>query len=187
MPEVFALDGERTRREAVIVHSLLRQIPGVNHLAIHKLYAAGLASLDMMFLADPDSLSSTAGIDATLASRIVDGFLTYRRETRDAAAGAGRVTERDRLVTLVAELRQLHEKHEQVATAWSEDAVDAKRKLRQARVEGFLQVKVLLARLGELDRLGELEPLSFQRRIERVEAFLRETGTERSRSSVQGS
>ena len=187
MPEVFALDGERTRREAVIVHALLRRIPGVNHLAIHKLYAAGLANLDMMFLADPDSLSSTTRIDATLASRIVDGFLTYRRETRDAAPGVGRATERDRLVTLVAELRQLHEKHEQVASAWSEDAVDAKRKLRQARVEGFLRMKVLLARLGELDRLGELESLPFQRRIERVEAYLRETGTERSRSSVQSS
>jgi DNA repair protein RadA len=187
MPEVFALDGERTRRETVIVHSLLRQIPGVHHLAIHKLYAAGLANLDMMFLADPDAISSTTGIDATLASRIVDRFQTYRRETRDVAPGVGRETERDRLAALIAELRQLHERHEQVASGWSEAAIDTKRKLRQARIEGFMQVKVLLARLGELDRLGELEPLPFQRRIERVEDYLRETGTERSRSSVQGS
>src|SRR5262245_38204274 len=39
MPDVFALEGEQGRREAVIVHSLLRQIPGVSHLAMQRVYA----------------------------------------------------------------------------------------------------------------------------------------------------
>jgi hypothetical protein len=176
MPDVFALEGEQGRREAVIVHSLLRQIPGVSHLAMQRVYAAGLANLDMMLLAKPDAIMSTTGIDRELASTIVDKFQAYRRETREAQQGASREIERDRLAGLAAELRRLHEHHEQAASAWGAGAAENKKKLRHARNEAFMQVKVLLARLGELERLRELETMSFQSRIDRLEAYLREAG-----------
>jgi hypothetical protein len=175
MPDVFALEAEQNRREAIIVHSLLCQIPGVSHLAVHKIYAAGLANLDMMLVAKTDAIASVTGIDPELASRIVDKFQAYRRETRNAAAGS-RETERNRLANLALELRRLHEEYEQSAAAWSESAAKSKKSLRQARGDVFLQIKVILARLGELDRLGELETLPFRRRIERIEIYLRETG-----------
>src|SRR5258705_128220 len=174
MPDVFALEGEQGRREAVIVHALLRQIPEVSHLALQRVYAAGLANLDVMLLAEADGIASTTGIDRALASRIVDKFQTYRRETREANAGAGRDKERDRLAGLAADLRRVHESHEQAASGWTADAAETKKKLRHARNEVFMQVKVLLDRLGELDRLRDLETLSFQSRIDRLEAFLRE-------------
>jgi hypothetical protein len=177
MPDVFALEGEQNRREAVIVHSLLRQIPDVSHLAMQRVYAAGLANLDMMLLAEADSIASTTGIDLGLASRIVDKFKTYRRETREAGSSAGREAERDRLAGLAVDLRRLHESHEKAASGWTDDATETKKKLRHARNEIFMQVKVLLARLGELDRLRELETMSFQGRIDRLEAYLRENGT----------
>jgi hypothetical protein len=177
MPDVFALEGEQGRREAVIVHALLRQIPGVSHLAMGRLYAAGLANLDMMLLAKPDAIVSTTGIDHEIASSIVDKFQTYRKETRDAQQSVGREKERDRLAGLAVDLRRLHEHHERAASGWSDDAVDTKKKLRHARNEVFMQVKVLLARLGELDRVRELETMSFQSRIDRLDAYLRENGT----------
>jgi hypothetical protein len=177
MPDVFALEGEQGRREAVIVHALLRQIPEVSHLAMQRLYAAGLANLDMMLLAKADALTSIAGVETVIASRIVDKFASYRRETRDASAGANREKERERLTALAAELRRLHKSHEQAAAGWGDDATEAKKKLRHARNEAFMQVKVLLARLGELDRLRELETMSFQSRIDRLEAYLLENGT----------
>ena len=45
---------------------------------------------------------------------------------------------------------------------------------RTARAEALLQVKVLLARLGEVDRLGKIERLPFERKIEHLEEYLRE-------------
>jgi hypothetical protein len=176
MPDVFALEGEQGRREAVIVHSLLRQIPQVSHLAMQRLYAAGLANLDMMLLAKSDAITSIAGVENDVASRIVDKFQTYRRETREAPPGAGREKERERLASLAADLRRLHQSHEKAATGWGDDAAEAKKKLRHARNEVFMQVKVLLARLGELERLRELETMSFQGRIDRLEAYLLENG-----------
>jgi hypothetical protein len=175
MPDVFALEGEQGRREAVIVHALLRQIPGVSHLALQRVYAAGLANLDVMLLADPDGIASTTGIDRSLASRIVDKFQAYKRETREAAAS--REKERERLAGLAADLRRVHESHERAASGWTADAAEAKKRLRLERNEVFMQVKVLLARLGELERLRELETMSFQTRVDRLEAFLRENGT----------
>jgi hypothetical protein len=176
MPDVFALEGEQGRREAVIVHSLLRQIPEVSHLAMQRLYAAGLANLDMMLLAKADAITSIAGVENGVASRIVDKFQTYRRETREGQAAAGREKERDRLAGLAVDLRRLHQSHEQAASGWSEDIAEQKKKLRHARNEVFMQVKVLLARLGELERLRELETMSYESRIDRLEAYLVENG-----------
>src|ERR1700722_19790625 len=49
MPHAFALDTDRTQREAIIVEALLLQVPGVRKVTIDKLYAAGLTSLEVMF------------------------------------------------------------------------------------------------------------------------------------------
>jgi hypothetical protein len=186
MPEVFGLEGEQGRREAIIVHALLRQIPDVGHLTMQKIYAAGLGNLDMMFLAEAEGIVSTTGIDPIVAARIVGKFQIYRKETRDGASSSGRDSERSRLASLAGDLRRLHEKHEQAASAWSEDAAEEKKRLRHARSEVFLQMKVVLARLGEVDRLGELEPLPFQQRIERIEAYLRDAGTSMNGNSGRG-
>jgi hypothetical protein len=39
MPEAFGLDGERGRRETIIVHALLQQVPDVRKATIDKIYA----------------------------------------------------------------------------------------------------------------------------------------------------
>jgi hypothetical protein len=175
LPEAFETEAEQSRREAVIVHSLLLQIPDVRKITVDKLYAAGLTSLDVLFLAKPDDVAATTGIGMRLATRIVEHFQSYRRDIMSAPPNPQRTAERERLTTLAAQLREVHAEYEEAAQGWSDEAAQKKRKLRQARSEALLQVKVLLARLGEFERLGELEKLPFTRKIERLEHYLRES------------
>jgi hypothetical protein len=174
MPEAFGLDGERGRREAIIVHALLQQVPEVRKITIDKIYAAGLASLDNLFLAKPDEIAATTGMSESLAASIVERVQRYRREIA-SLSDATRTAERNHLAKLAAELRELHEQFESVSAAWSEDGHARKKQLRQARAVALLQVKVLLARLGEVDRLAQLERLPFERKIEHLEGYLQET------------
>jgi len=173
MPEAFGLEGERGRRETIIVHALLQQVPEVRKVTIDKIYAAGLTNLDNLFLARPDEISATTGIGEDLASSIVEKFQRYRREIA-SLADATRASERKRLGELAAELRALHTEFERASSGWSDDERAEKKKFRQARAEALLQVKVLLARLGEVDRLAKIERLPFERKIVELEAYLRE-------------
>jgi hypothetical protein len=178
MPEAFGLDGERGRREAIIVHALLQQVPEVRKITIDKIYAAGLASLDNLFLAKPDEIAATTGMSESLAERIVEKVQRYRQEIA-TLADATRSAERNHLAKLAVELRELHQQFESVEAAWSDDGHAKKKHLRQARSVALLQVKVLLARLGEVDRLAQLERLPFERKIEQLEGYLQEANVEK--------
>jgi hypothetical protein len=179
MPQAFGLDGERGRREAIIVHALLQQVPEVRKITLDKMYAAGLASLDHLFLAKPDEIAATTGMSESLAARIVEQVQRYRREIA-TLADATRTQERNQLAKLASEMRELHAQFEQVESAWSDDGHAKKKHLRQARAVTLLQVKVLLARLGEVDRLAQLERLPFERKIEQLEGYLQEANREKS-------
>jgi hypothetical protein len=174
MPEAFGLDGERGRRETVIVHALLQQVPDVRKVTIDKIYAAGLTNLDNLFLARPDEISATTGIGENLALQIVEKFQHYRREIA-SLADSTRAAEKKRLAELASELRALHQEFERASSGWSDDERADKKRFRQARAEALLQVKVLLARLGEVDRLSQIERLPFERKIEALEQYLRES------------
>lgn len=174
MPHAFALDTDRTQREAIIVESLLLQVPGVRKVTIDKLYAAGLTSLEVMFAAKADDVAATTGISQVLAERVVERIQAYRKELTSVVPDANRSSERDRLASLARELRRQHVEYEEAAASWSEEAASRKKYLRQARDETLLQVKVLLARLGEVDRLAAIERLPFQKKIEKLDAFLEE-------------
>ena len=62
LPQAFALDRDKSRREAVIIQSLCLSVPDVRKVTIDKLHAAGLTSLSMLFEAKADEVSQVAGI-----------------------------------------------------------------------------------------------------------------------------
>src|SRR5262249_34458032 len=134
MPEAFGLDGERGRRETIIVHALLQQVPDVRKVTIDKIYAAGLTNLDNLFLARPDAISATPGSGEPLASQIVDKFQHYRREIA-MLADSTRASEKKRLGELASELRALHLDFERAASGWSDDERAEKKRFRTARAE----------------------------------------------------
>jgi len=175
MPQVFELDAERNRREPVILQSLLRQVPDVERLTIDRLYAAGLTSLDLYYQAKPDEIAATTSITLELATQIVELFAKYRANG-GAHVGAGTMAdEYKQLTSLTAQLRKQHVAFEEASAAWSRDAITKKKELRRTRATTLQQIHVALARLGEVDRVGELEKLSFRGKIEQIERYLEQT------------
>jgi hypothetical protein len=175
MPQAFTLDAERDQRESIIIHSLLVQIPDVRKVTVDKLYAAGLTTLEVFFLAKPEDLAATAGIPDWLGGKIVDKFQGYRAEMQSIAPDANRTAERAKLATLIGDLRQQQEGYERASSGWTEDAAEEKKRLRQARQDTLLQINVVLAQLGEVELIHEIEKLPFERRLDRLGAFLAET------------
>jgi hypothetical protein len=174
MPQAFALDLDRSQRETVILQALLLQVPEVKKVTIDRLYAAGLTTLEAMFLANTADLAITAGIPEEVARLIVERFRAYRQQVSTTVPDATRASERERLAALVAKLRREHDGHERAAESWSADASEQKRELRRARTQTLLDIQVVMARLGEVDRLAELDRLPFEKKMTRLEAFLDE-------------
>ena len=119
LPAAFALDGERGRREPIIVRSLLLQVPGVHKMTLDRIYTAGLNNLAMLTAAGPRDLAETTGIDLEVAGRIVERLQRYQRELAELDPGKDRARERAELEALVAALGRLHDEHERLASAWS--------------------------------------------------------------------
>lgn len=174
MPQAFALDMDRAQREAVILQSLLLQVPEVKKVHLDKLYAAGLTTLEAMLLANPGDVAATTGIDEAIARRIVTRFREYRDEVRSGVPDATRAQERERIAALTARLRMEHDAFESASRGWSPEDQERKRTSRVARARTLLDIQVMLARLGEVDLLKEVERLPFERKLARLESFLQE-------------
>lgn len=176
MPDAFSLEGGRSPEDAV-VNLLLLQVAGVNRTVLGKLAAAGLTTLAALFGSDASSIAATSGISRELALRIVKKVEGYRRDLHQSANMPG-FSERQLLETLAPQLRKIHNEYEKASEGWSDDALARKRHLRQSRNEIFVRVQVLMARLGEVERVQAMEKVSFERRLDRIERYLKgETGT----------
>ena len=176
MPDAFSLEGGRSPEDTV-VNLLLLQVAGVNRTVLGKLAAAGLTTLAALFGSDAASIAATSGISRELALRIVKKAEGYRRDLHQSANVPGH-SERQLLEALAPQLRKIHTEYEKASEGWSDDALARKRHLRQSRTEIFVRVQVLMARLGEVERVQAMEKVSFERRLERIERYLKgETGT----------
>jgi hypothetical protein len=174
MPQAFALDLDRSQREAVILQSLLLQVPDVKKVTVDKLYAAGLTTLEAMLLATPGDVVATTGIDETLAAQIVGRFRQYKEQLRKTVPDAARASERAKIGELTARLRREHLAFEASGSAWTRQADAHRKDLRRRRAQTLLDIQVVLARLGEVDRIKDMERLPFDRKILHLESFLEE-------------
>jgi hypothetical protein len=171
MPGAFNLDEDRDRREPIIVQSLLGQVKGVRTLALDKIYSAGLTSLGMFYAAKPEDIVAATGLPLDLSARIIQRFARYKAEAADVAPDPERSTEQAQLADLVTTLRK---QNDDFQTASDQGSTTEKRRLRRKRANTMLRVNVLLARLGEVDRLRRLERLPFDRKVEQLEQILQE-------------
>jgi hypothetical protein len=174
MPEAFVVGEEEQQREGIIINSLLMQIPDVGRVTIEKLYRAGLTSLDTLYMARRDDLAVATGIPSYLSERICEKFQAYRTRLENNPRDVADLGQRDRLSKLAAELRRHHEGFQHAsANEWSNPALASdKRDYRQQRQSCMLWINVLLAEVGELDLVNELEKLSFDRRVQRLDEYL---------------
>jgi hypothetical protein len=172
MPQAFALDLDRTQRESAILQSLFLQVPDVKKITIDKLYTAGLTTLEAMLLANPGDIAATTGIDEAVAKRIVARFREYHAQVQAGVPDATRASERARIAELTARLRREHEAYEIASKGWTREAEVQKRELRDSRARTMLDIQVVLARLGEVERCKEIDRLPFERKLAHLETFL---------------
>ena len=81
---------------------------------------------------------------------------------------------RRHLEAVLAKLDEENQAFDRAAEGWSKDSAEAKKRTRRDREMAYLQLRVALARLGEVDLLLRLDKLPFGRRIEELGRFVRE-------------
>ena len=174
-PEAFVVDESDRRRESIIIHSLLRQIPDVGYVSLEKLYRVGLTSRETLFQAGPRDLVTTAGLPEELSGLICIELQAYRDRTEGASPEELREHGMERLRKKVPELKGHH-----MAFNEAKDAVDAKGKLaeikrtsRTKRQGLTLEIDLLLAEIGEVELVRELQSVAYGQRIKRLERFLK--------------
>ncbi|HEX7296705.1 MAG TPA: helix-hairpin-helix domain-containing protein [Pyrinomonadaceae bacterium] len=170
MPQAFVVGEEEQQREGIIINSLLAQIPDVGRVTIEKLYRAGLTSLDTLYLARREELAVATGISIELSERICAKFQAYRAGLEASNRDVKDVGQRNRLSEFVTELKRQHEGY--VRASEDPKATIEKRDFREQRQACVLWINVLLAEVGEIDLVTELQKMSFERRIQRLEEYL---------------
>ncbi|MDB4998262.1 MAG: Translation initiation factor 2, partial [Myxococcaceae bacterium] len=239
MPQAFGLDAERSRRETIIINSLLLQIPGVQRNTVDLMHAAGLTTLETIVGAKSEEVAAATGLSMEVATKIVDKLQAHRKEleagslaglpptpapegfgappmpgTRghrtaspsmfdsveapsieaiessiDIVLDDGQAevptslhaavkllppsSDRDLIDALVAELKAQQAEFASVSEGWTEAATSRRRELRKLRADALQKVKVVLIRLGEAEGVSEIEKLSFEQKLERIERYLR--------------
>jgi hypothetical protein len=169
MPEAFKLDRERQQREGIIVKALLEQVEGVQKVQQDRLFAAGLMALDVLFTARARDIADTTGLPLELTTRIVQRFARYKDEMSQIEVDETRRGEYARLGQSLQDLTVYHETYEQASLRGQLREKKAARKHREIAV---LDLKVMLARLGEAHALYAIERAPFAGKIAHVKELL---------------
>jgi hypothetical protein len=174
LPRAFELEGERDRREPLIVRALLDQVSGLEPLMIDKIMAAGFGKLSALIAARADEIAAVTGIPDVIAAATVARVQAFRRATPAGLATVDRgETIRD-LGRLLELLRTQHVAFEEVSRGWSEKDRSTKRVRRKERQQTLLQITIELARLGEVDLALRLDKLPFGKKIDELDRMIRQ-------------
>ena len=172
LPRAFALEGERDRREPIVVRALLEQVAGFEPLMIDKLMAAGLGTLAQLFAARADEIAAVTGIPDAIAAAVAERIQAFHRSTPAALATVDPTATIRELDKYVEQLRVEHAAFEEAARGWTASDRQAKKDLRQRRQGTFLQVTIALVRLGEIDAALRLPKAPFARRIDELDRIV---------------
>jgi len=139
-----------------------------------RVFAVGLNRLESLFRASAEEIAVVAELPLEVAGAIVGKVEEFRRTTPAGVASTESPTVRRQIEALVNALEAQHQAFERASQGWSRDSLAAKKRTRRERDTAWLQMKVALARLGEIDFLVRLEKLAFARRLEDLGRFARE-------------
>lgn len=155
-----------------MVHSLLRQVPDVGRVTLDKVFGAGLTTIEMLERANSRDLTVTTGVPARLSDRICGTVQQYSAESRTRQTYTtpeqwlGEI--QPILDTLESENRAFRSAEEE--TDGTEVAA-ARRLHRRTREHAALQLDVLLAEMGQLGLVDEVQRVPFDARISRLRDF----------------
>jgi hypothetical protein len=169
LPLAFDLQSHRQKREPLLVHHLLLQVPGLHKVAMDNLYAAGLASLDALSRSSVADLMGLGRLDADTAEAVFRRLQVYWRERTEEPLQKAQEQAKRKLQVLLDGLRSAHEEFQRAEA--SEDRA-SKRRARNDRRSRCLEVNVLLAQLGEVDLVEDLERSPTEVKISRVREYI---------------
>ncbi len=172
LPRAFELDGERDRREPLIVRALLEQVPGLEPLMIETLMAAGFGKLSLLYAARADEIAAVSGIPDTIAAALAARIQAFRRATPAGLASIDTAETLRALGRLLETMRTQHAAFEEIARSWSDKDRSAKRQLRRERQLSLLQITIELVRLGEVDLAQRLDKLPFAKKIDEIDRLV---------------
>jgi hypothetical protein len=172
LPRAFELEGERDRREPLIVRALLEQVPGLEPLMIEKMMAAGFGRLSALYAARADEIAAVTGIPDTVAAATAARIQAFRRATPAGLAVVDLGATVRELTRLLDELRAQHAAFEELSRGWSEKDRSAKGQLRRERQRSLLQITIEIVRLGEVDLAQRLDKLPFGKKIDEIEQLI---------------
>ena len=185
LPRAFGLEGERDRREPLIIRALLEQVTGLEPVMIETLMAAGFSKLSALTSARADELAAVTGIGDVIAGAITTRIQAFRRATPAGLASVDQAATLRELERLLQTLRMQHAAYDAVARGWEAQDRSAKRQVRQERQRTLLQITIELVRLGEIALVQRLEKLPFSRKVDEIERFARQAfQSEKARSRV---
>jgi hypothetical protein len=172
LPRAFELDGERDRREPLIVRALLEQVPGLDPLMIDKMMGTGFTKLSALYAARADELAAVTGIPDIVAAATAARIQAFRRATPAALASVDVAATLDDLARLLDTLRDQHAAYEDAARGWSDKDSVSKKQLRRERQLSLLQITIELVRLGEVDLAQRLDKLPFAKKIAEIDRMV---------------
>ncbi len=160
-------------RDGAILRSLLSQVPDVGQVTFDRLREAKLCSLDGLSRVDKNELSAATGIPLWLSERLCDRIQDHRKEREGVWSETGQGGPREKLSTLVAELKKHHLAVERAAAKdWtSPELAEDKKRHRSSRRLAALRIEVALAEMGDLSFVEQIRKLPFTRRIARLDEF----------------
>jgi hypothetical protein len=112
-------------------------------------------------------------VDREAAQGIMSRFQAYWRERSERPLHKSEEQAKNRLKAL---LEQLVRAHERFQAAEAREDREQKRRARNERRARCLELNVLLAQLGEIDLVAELERSPTERRIDRVRVYIDQAG-----------
>jgi len=169
LPEAFDLKELRSRREPIIINTLLSQVPGMSTLSIERIYGAGLSSLKAFYGARGEDIAAATGVSLEVSVAVAEQFVGYRSSRAERAEHAGYADERKRIAAL---LEQVRESQAAFREAEEQERSRDKRRLRSLRSELLQRINLALAHLGQVDLVTEIDKIPVDQKIKRIAGFL---------------
>lgn len=138
--------------------------------SVAKLYGAGVSSLEQLSKAAPEELCLATALDGELTHALVRRAQQFERDRQYQDLTDLHTQSERRLRAVQQRLEALRIEFER---AERDEATERKRSLRQGREAALVELNQLLAELGELDLLEELERCSTPAKIQVLDRYLR--------------
>ena len=161
LPSAFELEGERDRREPLIVRALLEQVAGPRAAHDRQDDGGGARRLSPLLAARADEIAAVTGIPDDIAAATGRASRPSGATTPGGARdGRPRATVRE-LVSCCERLRASTSRSRRPRAAGRRPIAAPSGGCAAQRQQTFLQITIVLARLGEVDLALRLEKLAF--------------------------